>query len=124
LHQTFTYKINLQFRNIKKFKDYHGFGASFPGEELEPLPTPHAGQDGPVGAGVGDAVWSSGAGGVAVVGEEDVPRLRFAGIPSSLANEFRHVPGTAPFLVDEQIYGRGILVVEFGETESTGGGST
>jgi len=109
LHQTFTYKINLQFRNIKKFKDYHGFGASFPGEEeLEPLPTPHAGQDGPVGAGVGDAVWSCGAGGVVVVGEEDVPRLRFIVIPSSLASDFPcrgifliDTGVVAPFLVDE-----------------------
>ena len=78
--------------------DYHGFGAWFPGEEeLGPLLTPHPGQDRPVGAGVGDAVCSCGAGGVVLVGEEDVPRLRFAGTPSSLGKDF---PRRDMFLVD------------------------
>ena len=112
MNQTFPYKINLQFRNIKKFKDYHGFGAWFPGEEeLGPLPTPHPGQDGPVGARVGDSVCGCGAVGVVVVGEEDVPRLRFAGTPSSLGKDF---PRRDMFLADEQRYGRGIWVRELG----------
>ena len=46
-----------------------------------------------------------------MVGEEDVPRLRFAGTPSSLGKDF---PRRDMFLADEQRYGRGIWVRELG----------
>lgn len=79
----------MSARHIKKKMDYHGFGAWFAGEEeLGPL-TPHPGQDGPaVGGGVGDSVCEDGAGGVGVVGEDVVPQLHFAGIPSRLGCDF------------------------------------
>ena len=59
-----------------------------------------------------------------VLGAEDVPRLRFAGTPSGLGNDFPRWDMTDDALVDEQMYGRGIWVRELEETESTGGSST